>query len=89
VKTRQYFHWVRIKTGNPFSSDMGGFLDMLRYDYGQVVEWTRTNDGTFDIQLMVTDRFPTRDRWSSFGIQTTPVSDFRTRSFEDAQVGLR
>jgi len=63
---------ARIDSGN--TSDMAGFLDMLRYDAAVVEDWTVTDrasarGGAVYTVTLTSSRF-TPDRWSSFGIPT-------------------
>lgn len=45
-----------------------GVLDMMRYDAAQVVDWNH------ETITLVSEVF-TRDRWASFGIYPTLISD--------------
>lgn len=47
-------------------SDLPGFLDMLRYEGGQVVGWERTERGFFRVTIDVEANRYQPDRWASF-----------------------
>lgn len=51
--------------------DLPGVLDMLRYEGGTVVNWTRDPDGgreRYKVTLRVTRNRYVPDRWNSFGL---------------------
>lgn len=50
----------------------GAVLDMMRYDAARVVEWS--SDRTAGALVLQSETF-TRDRWLSFGINPTLISD--------------
>jgi hypothetical protein len=58
---------IRAAARDRASTDMAGFLDMLRYDRPTVETWDYSVD-TFTVTLIFPDRPPTFDRWASFGL---------------------
>lgn len=74
TKTRTVRFTVNIEEGHYSGGDMPGFLDMLRYEGGQVIAWERTDrvDGKgmshlgyrVTIEVEATRFQP--DRWASF-----------------------
>ena len=63
---------VRIDADRTF--DMGGFLDMLRYEGSTVRGWNR-DGGAYSVDLLVDAHRYTPDRWRSFGIVPTQVDE--------------
>lgn len=53
--------------------DLPGFLDMLRYDAAVVRTWGHEGD-VFEV-ILRSDRAPTVERWSSFGITCHNVKE--------------
>jgi hypothetical protein len=60
------------------SSDMAALFDMLRYEGGQVIDWTNVGQGVRGTVWRLTIRVEasryTPDRWLSFGITPVVVS---------------
>lgn len=56
---------VEIRTAAHSDGDLPGFLDMLRYEGGQVVAWDRTERG-FKVTIEVEANRFVPDRWASF-----------------------
>lgn len=56
-------------------SDMGGFLDMMRYDRCRVETWTIADASTGSRYLITLafDKEPTFGRWDSFGLHLREV----------------
>lgn len=60
---------VRLRADNRM--DMGGLLDMLRYDAATVVDWGYdTVGGRPGYVLTLASNRYTPDRWASFGLYT-------------------
>ncbi len=53
--------------------DLPGFLDMLRYEGGQVVGWNRVGSDSFEVSIVVEALRHVPDRWKSFGIYPVEV----------------
>jgi hypothetical protein len=65
---------VTIRSVNHGTGDMPGFLDMLRYEGGRVVEWTRIEDNdSYLVTIEVEALRHVPDRWRSFGIYPQEV----------------
>lgn len=67
AKVRTLDFKVRIHTNHPFG-DLTGFLDMLRYEGGNVVDWTHSFEDTFTVTVRVEEHRFKPERWRSFGI---------------------
>ena len=65
---------VNIRTQVRGDGDLPGFLDMLRYEGGQVISWDRTDSG-FTVSIRVEGPRFVPDRWKSFGIWPQDINE--------------
>lgn len=63
---------VTIRTDN--ANDMVGFLDMLRYEGGTVIEWNHFDTLDFTVVIRVPALRHQPERWKSFGIYPALIS---------------
>jgi hypothetical protein len=77
-----YTYRVRIRPASRGAGDLPGLFDMLRYDQSRVQTWDHMqahDDGRAEhfVLTLKSERQPVIDRWASFGLIVTDVTEVR------------